>query len=493
MSDSENIQKIKEQLRIKNMELKKKNAQTAKSEEKVRRVFELSRKKISDLKQEIAEKGSPSSYSALNEFHPAIASGSQNDEIPKNITHSGLSDKFLKTANFSPKDQKFVKIIQQLKQENLALTERIKAEQEERRNLIKEKNILLREIKKLHNDPDENQKLKKEISETEIRLKESQRRYEALLEEKRKLVAEYDKILSEMRNAEHKSQVSAEVIERLKNELDTLRIEKENLEVDLREEKQLFEAKLSDKVRKIEEEWEKKVKNLRIRKDRAAHFSEQVMDEPEAPLWMVTYSDMATLLLTFFILYYSIASKNVAMYEHTLMGEAQSNPGLLELADTMKIRTSLSEWSGLKSSDIFADIKNVAKEKSDLDITQNAAKIVVRAPGSALFKPASAILEKEGWPLLDDIVPILKKYARYRVHIQGHTDDYPISTEMFPSNWELSAARATAVLRYFIDKGVDPRRLTATGYADTFPLESNMTDHGRAKNRRVEFVLEKDT
>jgi chemotaxis protein MotB len=63
---------------------------------------------------------------------------------------------------------------------------------------------------------------------------------------------------------------------------------------------------------------------------------------------------------------------------------------------------------------------------------------------------------------------------------------------MFPTNWELSAARATAVLRYFIDKGADPERMTATGYADIFPLVSNETPYGRAKNRRVEFVLEKE-
>ncbi|HBP10772.1 MAG TPA: flagellar motor protein, partial [Nitrospina sp.] len=83
-------------------------------------------------------------------------------------------------------------------------------------------------------------------------------------------------------------------------------------------------------------------------------------------------------------------------------------------------------------------------------------------------------------------------YPDYKIHIQGHTDDDPISTERFPTNWELSAARATAVLRYFFDKGVEPEKMTATGYADTFPLASNDTDQGRTINRRVEFVLEKE-
>ncbi|MFQ5717156.1 MAG: flagellar motor protein MotB [Nitrospinales bacterium] len=78
------------------------------------------------------------------------------------------------------------------------------------------------------------------------------------------------------------------------------------------------------------------------------------------------------------------------------------------------------------------------------------------------------------------------------MNIQGHTDDVPVATERFPTNWELSAARATAVLRFFIDKGIEPKRLTATGYADIFPLFSNDTEQGRAQNRRVEFVLEKE-
>jgi chemotaxis protein MotB len=67
----------------------------------------------------------------------------------------------------------------------------------------------------------------------------------------------------------------------------------------------------------------------------------------------------------------------------------------------------------------------------------------------------------------------------------------PIHTAKFESNWELSAVRATAVLRYFYDKGIDPEKLTATGYADTFPMVSNETKEGRAKNRRIEFILEK--
>ena len=85
-----------------------------------------------------------------------------------------------------------------------------------------------------------------------------------------------------------------------------------------------------------------------------------------------------------------------------------------------------------------------------------------------------------------------KKYPKYKIQIKGHTDDVPIDSDKFPTNWELSAARATAVLRYFLDKNVSALRLTASGYADTFPLADNSSELGRKMNRRVEIVLEKE-
>jgi chemotaxis protein MotB len=128
-----------------------------------------------------------------------------------------------------------------------------------------------------------------------------------------------------------------------------------------------------------------------------------------------------------------------------------------------------------------------------MDVSTDRTKIVVRIPGGSLFEPGSAdLVLAKSKPVLDEIVRLLESYPRYRISVQGHTDDTPISTDRFPSNWELSSARATAVLRYFIDKNINPKRLTATGYADIFPIASNDSELGQATNRRVEFVLEKE-
>ena len=144
-----------------------------------------------------------------------------------------------------------------------------------------------------------------------------------------------------------------------------------------------------------------------------------------------------------------------------------------------------------QSDDILSGMSDAA-EDTDMTVETSASKIVVRVPGASLFKPGQADLQLKARSLLDAVIKEVNKHPEYKVHIQGHTDDEPISTEKFPTNWELSSSRATAVLRYFVDKGAEPERMTATGYADTFPLGRNDTAPGRAKNRRVEFVLEKE-
>jgi chemotaxis protein MotB len=118
---------------------------------------------------------------------------------------------------------------------------------------------------------------------------------------------------------------------------------------------------------------------------------------------------------------------------------------------------------------------------------------------TAFFGSGSATLSNSGEVILQDVVTDLKseEFKDYLVTVEGHTDDAPIGTSEFPSNWELSTARAAAVVRFFLDRGIPARRLRAAGYADTFPLVSNRDANGKAipenqaKNRRVVIALEK--
>jgi chemotaxis protein MotB len=120
---------------------------------------------------------------------------------------------------------------------------------------------------------------------------------------------------------------------------------------------------------------------------------------------------------------------------------------------------------------------------------------------SAFFASGSSVLSDEGQKILGELTEKLtsKDYINYSITVEGHTDDNPIHTAQFPSNWELSSARASAVVRFFIEHGIDPERLRAAGYADVFPKVPNRDSSGnpipgnQAQNRRVVIKLEKIT
>lgn len=116
-------------------------------------------------------------------------------------------------------------------------------------------------------------------------------------------------------------------------------------------------------------------------------------------------------------------------------------------------------------------------------------RMVVELPEGVLFDSGRAKLKDGGESTLAQVAPILREIEEREFQIAGHTDNVPIRTPRFPSNWELSTRRAVAVARYLIEQGMSPKRLSAAGYADTEPVASNDTDEGRAQNRRIEIVL----
>ncbi|OLO11534.1 hypothetical protein BTW10_09170 [Chromohalobacter japonicus] len=121
-------------------------------------------------------------------------------------------------------------------------------------------------------------------------------------------------------------------------------------------------------------------------------------------------------------------------------------------------------------------------------VTQSAQTLNFRIENRLLFSSSRAGLTDEGREVLRQLLDSLQQYEG-DITIEGHTDSRPIATDRFPSNWELSTARATAVLRFLVEEGLDSDELRAVGYADTHPLKSNTTPEGRAANRRVELVL----
>ncbi len=412
-------------------------------------------------------------------------------EIPENKINASAPFSFLEDISENNQQAHLVKLLNKFKEKIISLNKRILVEQERHQSILKEKAILIKEIKRLRGESDKIKSLGGKIEELEKKSRTNQETYEALLKEKDKLVKAFEETRKELFYSKGESEEAVKKYSELYSSHTILQVEKENLQKDLNIIKSDFKSKLNEKTKIIERTFDKKVEYLRKQKSRVEQFSTEVMDEPDAPAWMITYGDMVTLLLTFFILYYSIAAQNLMKFKDVIFGETKNNIGLIELLDTMDIKTSLNEWTGFQKNSLLNDMKKISSDHISLDSGQNNSRIVVRIPGRTLFEPGSAELAKAGWPSLTEIAGIFKNYPGYKINIQGHTDDLPMANEKFPTNWELSAVRATAVLRFLNDKGINPMNMTATGYADTFPLGPNTTAEERSKNRRVEFVLEK--
>jgi chemotaxis protein MotB len=223
-------------------------------------------------------------------------------------------------------------------------------------------------------------------------------------------------------------------------------------------------------------------------------------DEAESKAWLTTYADMVTLLLTFFVLLATMSQAHEAKFREVMesiqyaLGAERARGGHVGRVDLHDVPDrDLTHASGLEEEMLLKDLRQRVKQKNLDDVVQlyrDGRRLVIRVKGHALFASGSAELNPEAKDVLQEIVSMVSDYSRHHLDIKGHTDDIPISTPEFASNWELSAIRATKVLRYMVESGIAAYRMTATGYADTDPLAPNTSAANRALNRRVEFVLE---
>ena len=227
-------------------------------------------------------------------------------------------------------------------------------------------------------------------------------------------------------------------------------------------------------------------------------------EEPEtesgSPAWMTTFGDMMTLLLTFFVLLYSMSSIDVAKFEQA-MGSLQGHLGVLSGGRAISTQQSLDRGDiGQDFSPIttrvlrraMAEIEAYVEDEGvgqDVSTEMTQRGLVIRFTGQLLFNLGEADIREEGEDVLLRVANIIREVPN-DVLVEGHTDNLPINTPEFPSNWELSTARATRVIRYFIEnENIDPDRLSASGYSEYQPLRPNDTPENRAENRRVEIVL----
>lgn len=224
-------------------------------------------------------------------------------------------------------------------------------------------------------------------------------------------------------------------------------------------------------------------------------------DQRNAAPWLVTFNDVMTLLMTFFVMVFAMSSLDF-MKMKSFTGALQSALGVLEegtmtsvaLVDSLEDLAAQGGWNvdgeeeresiGAAITDLDAEV-GVSVQMSD-----RGALITLK--DTVLFGSGRAEISADAFPLLDKIAFILKR-SSFPISVEGHTDNVPISTGRFPSNWELSVARAVIVVRHLCEKGgMPPQRLSAAGYGESKPLVPNDTPEHRASNRRVEIILIKE-
>lgn len=241
--------------------------------------------------------------------------------------------------------------------------------------------------------------------------------------------------------------------------------------------------------------------------------------------WLVSYADFITLLFAFFVVMYSVSSVNESKFrvlsdsmvsafqnpessmEPVQVGELVRSPAPLanEIKDISapivknavvdQASTSFSQqvldMAEKEVNSIAEDVEDRLEESIDNDIInikRNKFWLEVEIKSSLLFTSGSSELIPESIPLLIELSNSFTELPN-RIHIEGFTDNKPINTQTFPSNWELSGARAAAVVRLFERNGIHPSRLAAIGYGEYQPVSGNQDEAGRAKNRRVVVVV----
>ena len=227
--------------------------------------------------------------------------------------------------------------------------------------------------------------------------------------------------------------------------------------------------------------------------------------KPGAPGWIVTFADLMSLLLTFFVLLLSFAEMEVVKYEQAAgsLKEAfgqKSELALLNSKSGEELLPQIKPADGTGEGDasgpptpaeVEARLKEVLEESGFAE--EGTAKVtrhgvVLQLEGDLLFGSGASDLNQRARPVLKQIAEYMKK-GDETIDVVGHTDNIPIETSHFPSNWELSAARAGQAVRYMVEQGVPADRLRAIGQAETVPIASNANAEGRSTNRRVEFVF----
>lgn len=210
--------------------------------------------------------------------------------------------------------------------------------------------------------------------------------------------------------------------------------------------------------------------------------------------WLTTYSDMVTLLLAFFVLLFAFSSVDENKFSAIIsafqnyLGVFNEGPSIMDNRNPLS--SNYSDIGRQQLNDLYIELRELIEREGmvGVELELQERGLVIRFAEQVFFDLGEATLKPEALEILDSLAVQLINLPN-PLRVEGHTDDWPIRTNRFPSNWELSVHRATNVVRYLIEHDFDPENLSVAGYSEYRPIRPNDTAENRAMNRRVDIVI----
>ncbi len=235
---------------------------------------------------------------------------------------------------------------------------------------------------------------------------------------------------------------------------------------------------------------------------------------PGAPAWMATFADLVTLLMCFFVLLFAMSTTQQETFKELVKSmksalgvqqipEAGTREGLTmhevppetsESEDEIESVDELGAMVQKEINEIVSDVRELImfnRLGGMVKVHESDIGPVITISDILVFEKGKSDMSREGLYILKQVADILKQFS-YNIKVAGHTDSIPINSARFESNWELSSSRASKIVRYLEEKGVDPKNLSAIGFAHYRPIATNDTEKGRTQNRRVEIFYERN-
>ena len=487
MKNSESLQLVKEQLKIKSIELRKVEENNSTVNKKIKSLITENQEEVKKLKFAIVKKDTE-----IQQKEKEIRSSSERlkeaQELAKNQAPVGGID------------PKVVEKIKELKIHTEKLKKKLEGEQNFNKRFEKEKSVLLKEVKRLKKEEGKTDELYKRIEQYKKELNQVKNSTNEVDEALQESIKEKDALSKKLKVAVKKDMKATELPEKIKKDErfegmkpgeivvvldeDIVKMEKER-----RKAKKRFEM-----LKDTNEELESKVNLLSEEKaagsaggERKEEARSAAVDEFGGGLeaFLLTYADMITLLLVIFVMMYTASNLDEEKFAEAMSSFQEK----IVKIESVNVRLSQDELKMLEK------LRELVKDNIDPNalIAGDTRTILFQIPSSDLFEPGGATLAEGAGNLILETIEDEMRDGVKQVVVDGHTDNVPTKTAIYPSNWELSAARASSVARFIIKKmRFNAKFLVVSGYGEHRPMKPNTTDDNRASNRRVEIKVVKD-